>query len=59
VRTCEYSDVHVMWEMLSSKPSSGGNGAAAAATRRARTTGRKPAVFVAAWSRLAFYCCGL
>ena len=28
VRTCEYGDVHVMWEMLSSKPSSGGNDAA-------------------------------
>ena len=28
MRTCEYSDVHVMWEMLSSKPSSGGNDAA-------------------------------
>ena len=28
VRTCEYGDVHVMWEMLSSKPSSGGDDAA-------------------------------
>jgi len=59
VRTCEYGDVHVMWEMLSN-PSSGGKGAAeaVAATRQARTTRRKPAVVVAAWSRLAFYCCG-
>jgi len=60
VRTCEYGDVHVMWEMLSN-PSSGGRIAAEAmaATRQARTTRRKPAVVVAAWSRLAFYCCGL
>jgi hypothetical protein len=43
--------------MLGSKPSSGSEGAAEAVTRQART-GRKPAVVVA-WSRLAFYCCGL
>ncbi|PAN09270.1 hypothetical protein PAHAL_2G008500 [Panicum hallii] len=69
VRTCEYSDVHVMWEMLSSsnaKSSSsarargGGGGAMAAAaagkgSRRGRV-GRKAAV---AWSRLASYCCAL
>jgi hypothetical protein len=47
-----------MWEMLSNpNTSSGGKGVAA--TRRART-GRKAAVVViAAWSRLAFYRCGL
>jgi hypothetical protein len=43
VRTCEYDDVHVTWEMLSNP-----------------RTGRKLAVVIAAaWSRLAFYCCGL
>ena len=47
VRTCEYSDVHVMWEMLLS---TGGGKAKAAAT----TTTRPRAA--AAWSRLASYC---
>ncbi|OEL24229.1 hypothetical protein BAE44_0014751 [Dichanthelium oligosanthes] len=64
VRTCEYSDVHVMWEMLgntkTSTGSAGGGGAMSDGTagkgkvsRRARI-GRKAAV---AWSRLASYCC--
>jgi hypothetical protein len=63
VRTCEYSDVHVMWEMLSSSSSSksvmagadalagGGKG-----SRRGSRFRRKAAV---AWSRLASYCCAL
>ncbi|CAN6171831.1 unnamed protein product [Urochloa humidicola] len=66
VRTCEYSDVHVMWEMLSSSNNrstrAGGAGAMAGAatagrkgSRQARV-GRKAAV---AWSRLASYCCAL
>jgi hypothetical protein len=58
VRTCEYGDVHVMWEMLSN-PSTSGGGKGAAAMRRA-SSGRKPAIVIAAaWRQLAFYCCGL
>ncbi|KAF8714238.1 hypothetical protein HU200_027841 [Digitaria exilis] len=69
VRTCEYSDVHVMWEMLSSSNGGGGGRSASAraaagrggsggggggkGSRRCRV-GRKAAV---AWSRLASYCC--
>jgi len=70
VRTCEYSDVHVMWEMLSKpsttsgsgvrddtrRPTSAGKGAAAT-TPMARA-GRKVGA-AAAWSRLASYCCAL
>ncbi|TVU40314.1 hypothetical protein EJB05_13772, partial [Eragrostis curvula] len=67
VRTCEYHDVHVMWEMLSNTGGStscrgamddddtaaaGKKGAAATAARRTRK-GRKPAP----WSRLVAYCC--
>ncbi|XP_066393042.1 uncharacterized protein [Miscanthus floridulus] len=72
VRTCEYSDVHVMWEMLSKPSTTRGSGSgvrddtrrpttagkgAAAKTRPGRA-GRKDAA-VAAWSRLASYCCAL
>jgi hypothetical protein len=68
VRTCEYSDVHVMWEMLSSSSKSvrvGRAGAMAGAdasagsgqgSRRRSRVGRNAAV---AWSRLASYCCAL
>ena len=64
VRTCEYSDVHVMWEMLSTSSNAtrgrGGGGAMAAAGKSSRRgrgrVGRKAAV---AWSRLASYCCAL
>ncbi|KAF8695493.1 hypothetical protein HU200_037439 [Digitaria exilis] len=72
VRTCEYSDVHVMWEMLSSS-NGGGGGGRSSATRAAAgrggsggggggkgsrrcRVGRKAAV---AWSRLASCCCAL
>ncbi|CAL5077587.1 unnamed protein product [Urochloa decumbens] len=61
VRTCEYSDVHVMWEMLSTSNADarggGGGGAMAGAgkgSRRGSRVGRKAAV---TWSRLASYCC--
>jgi hypothetical protein len=70
VCTCEYSDVHVMWEMLS-KPSSGsavmddrrrattaGAGKVAATTTQPGRAGRNAAA-AAAWSRLASYCCAL
>ncbi|KAL6647670.1 hypothetical protein ACP70R_015107 [Stipagrostis hirtigluma subsp. patula] len=66
VRTCEYHDVHVMWEMLSNTGAGNGGGDGAMAdvaagnptpTRRVRTRrGRK----AAAWShRLVSYCCAL
>ncbi|XP_062190414.1 uncharacterized protein LOC133893425 [Phragmites australis] len=59
VRTCEYRDVHVMWEMLSSTGSTRAGGAtpdvaAGKASRRTRRR-RKPV----AWSRLVSYCCAL
>jgi len=62
VRTCEYSDVHVMWEMLSSSSSTRARGGVMAGmgSRRGRgrvRVGRKAAA--AAWSRLASYCCAL
>ncbi|KAG8081320.1 hypothetical protein GUJ93_ZPchr0007g5018 [Zizania palustris] len=54
VSTCEYSDVHVMWEMLSTMdaapPRHGG--IAGRETTRGR---RQPAG--AAWSRLVSCCC--
>ncbi|BAF20671.1 hypothetical protein OsI_24672 [Oryza sativa Indica Group] len=54
VRTCEYSDVHVMWEMLSSMDAAAPpRHAAAAAAGRKR---RRPAA-TAAWSRLVSCCC--
>ncbi|KAG2639504.1 uncharacterized protein LOC120660207 [Panicum virgatum] len=63
VSTCEYSDVHVMWEMLSTSSNATrgrGGGAMAAAGKSSRRgrgrVGRKAAV---AWSRLASYCCAL
>ncbi|CAN6170574.1 unnamed protein product [Urochloa humidicola] len=67
VRTCEYSDVHVMWEMLSTSNGNtrgGGGGAMAGAaatasgkgSRRRGRLGRKAAV---TWSRVASYCCAL
>jgi hypothetical protein len=61
VRTCEYSDVHVMWEMLSSSSKSVMAGADASAgggkgSRRRIRVGRKAAV---SWNRLASYCCAL
>ncbi|KAJ1287409.1 hypothetical protein BS78_02G008100 [Paspalum vaginatum] len=43
VRTCEYSDVHVMWEMLSSTSAAAAAaaGQGKATTTRARVAGRK------------------
>lgn len=58
VRSCEYRDVHVMWEMLSG--TGGGDHVMAddhqvvAPPKRRRA--RKPAA--APWSRLVTYCCG-
>jgi hypothetical protein len=71
VRTCEYSDVHVMWEMLSKpttsgsavmddrrRPTTAGAGKVAATTTQPGRAGRNAAA-AAAWSRLASYCCAL
>lgn len=61
VRTCEYRDVHVMWEMLGGMdevpplPWLGDNKKnkpTASATRRRRRKAAAPA-----WSRLVSYCC--
>ncbi|XP_034579015.1 uncharacterized protein [Setaria viridis] len=65
VRTCEYSDVHVMWEMLSSsssKSAGGGGGAMDGATAAAGKGSRRPRVgrkAAVAWRSLASYCCAL
>ncbi|KAK3126187.1 hypothetical protein QOZ80_7AG0552870 [Eleusine coracana subsp. coracana] len=65
VRTCEYNDVHVMWEMLGGMMAGDdddmagtGKGAPPAPkTRRTRKRrGRKK--HHAPWSRLVAYCCG-
>lgn len=50
VRTCEYHDVHVMWEMLSTMDAHPPRAA------RKRTT-RSKAAAAAAWRRLVSYCC--
>jgi hypothetical protein len=57
VRTCEYRDVHVMWEMLrdmgSPAPLEEKEAAAAAAAMAAAGARKKKA----AWRRFAYYCC--
>ncbi|XP_047088651.1 uncharacterized protein LOC124700604 isoform X2 [Lolium rigidum] len=57
VRTCEYRDVHVMWEMLrdmgSPAPLEEKEAAAAAAVMAAAGARKKKA----AWRRFAYYCC--
>ncbi|KAL6880488.1 hypothetical protein ACP4OV_012053 [Aristida adscensionis] len=71
VRSCEYHDVHVMWEMLGNPGAAGGamgaatpdvaageaSGRAAAATTRGRR--RRSRGKPVAWRRLAAYCCAL
>jgi hypothetical protein len=72
VRTCEYSDVHVMWEMLSSSSSSSksvragragamvaGAGASAGGGTGCRRRSRVRRNAAVAWNRLASYCCAL
>ncbi|XP_047063084.1 uncharacterized protein LOC124670657 [Lolium rigidum] len=67
VRTCEYDDVHVMWELLSGMdgsaprqyvhvPASGAMIAAAAGKKRRRRR-RMADAESAAWSRLFSSCC--
>uniref|UniRef100_A0ACD5U8L0 Uncharacterized protein n=1 Tax=Avena sativa TaxID=4498 RepID=A0ACD5U8L0_AVESA len=55
VRTCEYRDVHVMWEML------GGMDDAPRHDKRKKkkdkNTRKAAAVAAAAWSRVVSYCC--
>lgn len=57
VRTCEYRDVHIMWEMLremgSPVPLAEKEAAAAAAVAAAAEARKKKA----AWRRFAYYCC--
>lgn len=57
VRTCEYRDVHIMWEMLremdSPVPLEEKEAAAAAAVAAAAGARKKKA----AWSRFVYYCC--
>jgi hypothetical protein len=67
VRTCEYSDVHVMWDMLSNPSTSGSGSGVRDDRRRPSTAGKgsaatrpaRNAAAAAAWSRLASYCCAL
>uniref|UniRef100_A0ACD6A9I2 Uncharacterized protein n=1 Tax=Avena sativa TaxID=4498 RepID=A0ACD6A9I2_AVESA len=58
VRTCEYRDVHIMWEMLrdmgSPAVSLEEKEAAAAAAVAAAAGARKKK---AAWRRFVYYCC--
>nr|AGT17096.1 hypothetical protein SHCRBa_146_G08_F_160 [Saccharum hybrid cultivar R570] len=64
VRTCEYGDVHVMWAMLSSNPSSGGKGAAGQDAHdvgeeaRPRCCRLKPAGVLLLRSPMSSVCCG-
>ncbi|XP_047088674.1 uncharacterized protein LOC124700625 [Lolium rigidum] len=58
VRTCEYRDVHVMWEMLRemgspAAPLEEKEAAAAAAVAAAAGARKKKA----AWRRFTYYCC--
>ncbi|KAF7061061.1 hypothetical protein CFC21_067793 [Triticum aestivum] len=57
VRTCEYRDVHIMWEMLremdSPVPLEEKEAAAAAAVAAAAGARKNKA----AWSRFVYYCC--
>uniref|UniRef100_A0ACD5X7X5 Uncharacterized protein n=1 Tax=Avena sativa TaxID=4498 RepID=A0ACD5X7X5_AVESA len=58
VRTCEYRDVHIMWEMLremGSPPVSLEEKEAAAAAAVAAAAGARKKK--AAWSRFVYYCC--
>jgi hypothetical protein len=58
VRTCEYRDVHVMWEMLRemgspAMPLEEKEAAAAAAVAAAAAARKKKT----AWRRFVYYCC--
>ncbi|CAM0905222.1 unnamed protein product [Alopecurus aequalis] len=69
VRTCEYDDVHVMWELLSGMDGSAPRkyvyvpaspalaAAAAASTGMKRRRRRRAGAESAAWSRLFSSCC--
>jgi hypothetical protein len=56
VRTCEYEDVHVMWEMLGGMddPPRHDDGRRRKNKNKSK---RKAAAAAAAWSRLVSYCC--
>lgn len=59
VRTCEYRDVHVMWEMLRATdglvPLAEKEAAAAAAAAVAAAVGARKRKN--AWRRFVYYCC--
>ncbi|XP_015695059.1 uncharacterized protein LOC107304628 [Oryza brachyantha] len=55
VRTCEYSDVHVMWEMLRTMDAAPPRHGGVPGGRRTTSGRRGPAA--AAWSRLVSFCC--
>ena len=61
VRTCEYRDIHVMWELLGgTDPGAPPNGAAGIAGKKQivrRRRRRKAGASAAAWSRLFSSCC--
>ncbi|KAF0926884.1 hypothetical protein E2562_027738 [Oryza meyeriana var. granulata] len=57
VRTCEYSDVHVMWEMLSTMDAGAPHRHGGIAAGRKTTTRGRRGPAAAAWSRLVSCCC--
>jgi hypothetical protein len=59
VSTCEYHDVHVMWEMLSAGNSSSSSTSTSTSKATKKKKGRRRGSLpVVAWSRLLSYCCG-
>jgi hypothetical protein len=62
VSTCEYHDVHVMWEMLSAgggnSSSNTGGKSSTSTSKPTKKKGRRGSLPVVAWSRLLSYCCG-
>ena len=57
VRTCEYRDVHVMWEMLGGMDDGGAAAAGGKKKKKKKKKEDKNKRTAAAWSRLVSYCC--
>jgi hypothetical protein len=57
VRTCEYEDVHVMWEMLGGMDDAPRGPRDDGRKRKNKNKRKKAAAGVAAWGRLVSYCC--
>nr|XP_051215950.1 uncharacterized protein LOC127333602 [Lolium perenne] len=57
VRTCEYEDVHVMWEMLGGMDDAPRGPRDDGKKRKNKNKRKKAAAGVAAWGRLVSYCC--